>query len=62
LSHFLNAVRTKTQTPVDVYDSVIMSVIDPLSEKSITEGGTVDCPDFTRGKWQTKKPVFALET
>jgi hypothetical protein len=51
------------QTPVDVYDSVIMSVIYPLSEKSIAEGGsTVECPDFTRGKWQTRKPAFALET
>jgi predicted dehydrogenase len=61
LSQFLKAVRNKTQTPVDVYDSVVLSVINPLSEKSITEGGVVDCPDFTRGKWQTKKPAFALE-
>jgi hypothetical protein len=37
-----------------------MSVINPLSEKSITEEGTVDCPDFTRDKWKTNKPVFAL--
>ena len=62
LNQFLKAVRNKTQTPVDVYDSVIMSVINPLSAKSIAEGGaTVDCPDFTRGKWQTKKPAFAFE-
>jgi len=62
LSQFLKAVRNKTQTPVDIYDSVVLSVINPLSEKSITEEGTVDCPDFTRGKWQTKKPAFAMET
>jgi predicted dehydrogenase len=63
LKEFLEAVRNKTQTPVDVYDSVLMSVICPLSEKSIAEGGsTVDCPDFTRGKWQTSTPAFALET
>jgi predicted dehydrogenase len=63
LIEFLKAVRNKTQTPVDVYDSVLMSVICALSEKSIAEGGsTVECPDFTRGKWQTKKPSFALET
>jgi predicted dehydrogenase len=61
LSQFLNAVRNKTQTPLDVYDSVVLSIINPLSEKSITDGGMVDCPDFTRGKWKTKKPVFALE-
>jgi len=63
LSQFLKAVRNKTQTPVDVYDSVIMSVINPLSGKSIAEGGaTVECPDFTRGKWETKKAAFAFET
>ena len=63
LSQFLNAVRNKTQTPIDVYDSVIMSAIYPLSEKSIAEGGsTVECPDFTRGKWQARTPAFALET
>ena len=63
LKLFLEAVRNKTQTPLDVYDSVLMSVIYPLSEESIAAGGsTVECPDFTRGKWQTKAPVFALET
>ena len=61
LNEFLKAVRNKTQTPVDVYDSVVMSVINPLSEKSIIEGGVVECPDFTRGKWKSKKPAFALQ-
>lgn len=60
---FLEAVRNKTQTPIDVYDSVIMSVINPLSEQSIKNGGApVACPDFTRGKWKTRKPAFALDT
>ena len=63
LRRFLQAVRDKTQTPVDVYDSAAMSVINPLSEKSIAEGGaSVECPDFTRGKWRVKSPSFALET
>ena len=62
LNQFLKAVRNKTQTPIDVYDSVVLSVINPLSEESITEGAVVDCPDFTRGKWKTRKPVFAVET
>jgi predicted dehydrogenase len=63
LVRFLEAVRNKTQTPVDVYDSVLMSVICPLSEKSIAEDGfPVECPDFTRGKWQSRAPAFALET
>jgi hypothetical protein len=62
LNEFLKAVRNKTPTPIDVYDSVIMSVIIPLSEKSIASGSApVECPDFTRGKWKTKKPTFAVE-
>jgi predicted dehydrogenase len=63
LSKFLDAVRNKTQTPLDVYDSVAICAIIPLSEQSIANGSApVKCPDFTRGKWKTKKPTFALET
>jgi len=62
LSRFLKAVRAGTQTPIDVYDSVLMSVIIPLSEKSIAAGSApVECPDFTRGAWKTGKPAFALD-
>ena len=38
LREFVRAVRGKTQTPIDVYDSVAMSVIVPLSEQSIRAG------------------------
>jgi predicted dehydrogenase len=63
LKRFIQAVREKTQTPVDVYDSMIMSVINPLSEQSIAAGGSsVDCPDFTKGKWREKSAAFALES
>lgn len=56
---FLEAVRMKSQTPIDVYDSVTMSVITPISEASIAKGSApVPVPDFTRGKWRTRKPVF----
>lgn len=62
LALFAEAVRSKTQTPIDVYDSVIMSVIIPLSGQSIARGSApVKVPDFTKGKWKTRKPVFALE-
>ena len=38
---------------IDVYDAVSMSVISPLSEKSIGSGSaSVKIPDFTRGKWK----------
>jgi len=62
LQQFLKAVRNKNQTPIDVYDSVMMSVITPLSEMSIAQGGKpIPCPDFTKGKWQTRKPTFGVE-
>ncbi len=58
---FVEAVRNKTQTPLDVYDAAIMSVIGPLSEMSIAKGSVpVKVPDFTKGKWKTKKPSFAV--
>lgn len=61
LSKFFEAVRNKTQTPIDVYDSVTMSSLVPLSEDSIAKGGApVPCPDFTNGAWATRKPVFAV--
>ena len=63
LDMFLRAVRNRTQTPIDVYDSVVMSCIVPLSEQSIANAGApVKCPDFTRGKWKVKKPSFGVIT
>jgi len=36
------------QTPIDVYDSVLMSAVIPLSEKSIAAGSApVECPTST---------------
>jgi len=62
LIRFVEAVRAGAPPPIDVYDSVTMSAIIPLSEQSIDKGSApVPCPDFTRGKWKTKKPYFALE-
>ena len=62
LREFIRAVGEKTQTPIDIYDSVAMSVIFPLSEQSIAAGSTpVKCPDFTSGKWETTKPKFAVD-
>ncbi len=59
---FVQAIKQKRQTPIDVYDSVTMSVILPLSAKSLAEGNSSqDIPDFTRGKWQTRKNTFALD-
>jgi predicted dehydrogenase len=59
---FVESVKQKRQTPIDVYDSVTMSVITPLSTKSLKEGNAPqEFPDFTRGKWKIKKNTFALD-
>ncbi len=60
LSLFVDAVRDKTQTPIDVYDSVTMSAVVALSGMSIKKDKPVKFPDFTRGKWKTRKPTFAV--
>lgn len=61
LARFVDAVRNKTQTPIDVYDSATFSCVIPLTEQSIAGGSTpVECPDFTRGKWKTRSPRFAV--
>ena len=63
LKLFIDAVRNKTQTPIDAYDAAIMSVIGPLSEVSIAKASApVKVPDFTRGKWKTIKTKFAVDT
>ena len=62
LKLFVEAVRNKTQTPLDVYDAALMSCIVPLTGQSIEVGSaSVKVPDFTRGNWETNKPKFALE-
>ena len=49
---FLDAVRRKITTPIDVYDTAAWMSITPLSEQSVTLGGMpVPFPDFTNGKW-----------
>lgn len=61
LAEFVNAVRAKAPTPIDIYDSVAMSSVVALSGQCIENGGApVLCPDFTRGKWETTPPKFAL--
>ena len=58
---FVESVKRKTPTPMDVYDAAAWSAITPLSEKSIELGNeTVEFPDFTGGQWMYRKPVFAL--
>lgn len=60
LNRFAEAVRIRGQVPLDVYDSAVMSSIVELSEISARENRPVPFPDFTRGRWKTREPYFAL--
>ena len=54
LNGFVESLKQNVSPPIDVYDAASMSVISPLSEKSIRLGSApVKFPDFTRGQWQT---------
>jgi hypothetical protein len=61
LHGFVEALKRQEPLPIDVYDAAAWSVIVPLSEKSIAnKSASVEIPDFTRGKWKTRKSIFAL--
>jgi len=58
---FVESIKRKALPPLDVYDAAAWSAITPLSEMSIAEGNAPQYfPDFTRGNWIKRKPVFAL--
>jgi predicted dehydrogenase len=58
---FIESIKRKTATPMDVYDAAAWSAITPLSELSVERGNeTIDFPDFTGGRWMYRKPVFAF--
>ncbi len=61
LGYFAEAVQDQKQTPLDVYESVLMSCVVALSGDSIAKGSQpVEVPDFTRGKWKSRNPTFAI--
>jgi len=58
---FVECIKRDAPFPLDVYDLATWYAITPLSEKSIAEGGTLQqIPDFTKGQWQSRKPIFGL--
>jgi hypothetical protein len=61
LHAFVESIKRNVKPPLDAYDAAAWSAITPLSEMSIAEGGEPQqFPDFTRGSWINRKPVFAL--
>lgn len=56
---FIECIKQKVPFPMDVYDLATWYAITPLSEKSIEQGGKLmTIPDFTKGKWKTRQPIF----
>jgi len=56
---FVESIKNQTHTPQDVYDAATWSVIFPLSENSIAQGGEpVEFPDFTSGEWVDNTQIF----
>lgn len=55
---FLDAVRNRENTPIDVYDIAAWMAVTCLSEQSIALGSMpVAFPDFTNGKWIRREPT-----
>lgn len=54
----IDCLRNGLPLDQDVYDAATWSCLVPLSQRSVAKKSrTVDVPDFTRGAWQTNKPV-----
>lgn len=61
LKNFFRAVAAKEDMPVDVYEACAMMCVTALSEQSIANGSApVDVPDFTKGRYKTRKIVDVL--
>lgn len=53
---FFRHLESGEPMPIDVYDMAVWTAVSILSEESITLGGQpLAMPDFTRGKWMTRK-------
>jgi hypothetical protein len=54
----IDCLRNGLPLDQDVYDAALWSAISPLSEWSVANrSNAIDVPDFTRGAWETNKPV-----
>lgn len=60
LKQFILSLQHKLPLPLDIYDSAVMTAIVELSGNSIEKNAPVPFPDFTKGKWRTRQPYFAI--
>ncbi|HTP14025.1 MAG TPA: Gfo/Idh/MocA family oxidoreductase [Bacteroidota bacterium] len=59
----VNALLKGVEPDTDVYDAAAVSVVTELSARSIASNGEPQkFPDFTRGKWKTKRELHVMET
>ncbi len=57
LRQFVNAIKSGSEMPLDVYDGAAWMCVTALSERSIALGGAPqEVPDFTGGKWLIREP------
>lgn len=62
INAFIECLKRDAPFPLDVYDLATWYAVTPLSEISIAQGGQVQSfPDFTKGQWMRRKPVFCLD-
>lgn len=62
LHGFFEALKNNEAMPMDVYDFVSWAAVTCLSEQSVEQGSApVYFPDFTRGKWMIRKPIFGFD-
>ncbi len=60
---FIDSVRNNLPMVTDVYDAAMLMSLTPLSEESIIKGGApVMVPDFTKGRYITRKPLTSDDT
>ena len=60
LHAFVESVKRQLPTPQDVYDAATWSAITPLSEASVRQERVMEFPDFTGGRWKSRRNEFAL--
>lgn len=62
INDFIECIKENRAFPFDVYDLATWYAITPLSEIAIEENSTSqEMPDFTRGKYKNRKPIFGFE-
>lgn len=62
INDFVECIKANKEFPFDVYDLATWHAVTPLSEISVaSNGASQEMPDFTRGKYKTRQPVFGFD-